>query len=379
MIKEKCTKCGNRVGIISVIASLLLAFFKFGIGFRSGSHALMANAFYSIQDVISSLIVIWSTSFSGRKPDRKYPYGYGKIEYVASSILSVVIIIGVVLVLYFAGMSVFEGPRRPGMLAVWGTVVSFFAAYILYIYIKCAGNTLNSPVMKSNAKHFHLDMISSVCVGIAIIITKLGFRHLDPIIAIFEGIDIIVTSVEIFSHGVKGLMDTAISDDDVEKYRESITKVAGVKALTSLRTRELGRERQVDIEIEIDGGKRLEQVDKIKNEVRNSLAGFDQNIAFTNISIAPFQSTQHSDRQTVALIAKILSKYYRSFIKRHELEITDSRIKLVVHFLPEIPSSSCRLVSGDIKEKIENDISDKEISVIAKGKVKTESMSNSSL
>ncbi len=363
MIKEECIKCGNRVGIISIIASLFLAFFKFTIGFRSGSHALMANAFYSIQDIISSLIVVWSTSFSGKKPDQKYPYGYGKIEYVASSILSIVIIIGVILLLYFTGMSVFQGPRRPGMLAIWGTLISFFAAYILYRYIKCAGETLNSPVMKSNAKHFHLDMISSICVGIAIIITKLGFRHLDPIIAIFEGIHIIVTSVEIFTHGVKGLMDTAIPDEEIRGYKQSITKIAGVKAVTSLKTRELGREKQVDLEIEIDENEDLGKVEKIKKEVRDSLVSCDPNITFTSIAIAPFQSEKQGNRQNMALIAKALSKYYRSFIDRHELEITDSHIKLKVYFLPDIPMSSCQIVTSDIKEMLKKDISDREISV----------------
>lgn len=379
MIKEKCIKCGKRIGIISVIVSLLLAFFKFGIGFRSGSHALMANAFYSIQDVISSLIVIWSTSFSGKKPDREYPYGYGKLEYIASSILSVVIIIGVILVLYLAGMSVFEGPRRPGMLAVWCTVISYFAAYILYKYLKCAGDALNSPVMKSNAKHLHLDMISSVGVGVTIIITKLGFRHLDPIIAIFEGIHIIVTSVEIFSHGIKGLMDTSLSDRETGKFEEIITKVPGVKELTSIKTRELGRQKQIDLEIEIDSEERLEEVEKIKREIRDFLIRADQNSAFVNISIAPFQSAHQGDRQNVALIAKALSKYYRSFIQRHELEINDTRIKLLVYFLPGIPSSSCQIVARDIKTQLKKDITDKEVSVVYKEVIETENIVNSSL
>lgn len=379
MVKEKCVACGNRIGIISVIASLLLAFFKFGIGFRSGSHALMANAFYSIQDVISAIIVIWSTKFSGKEPNQKYPFGYGKLEYIASSILSVVIIIGVILVLYFAGMSVFEGPRRPGMLAVWGTIVSYFAAFIMYKYIKCAGETLNSPVMKSNAKHLHLDMISSVCVGIAIIITKLGFRHLDPIIAIFEGIHIIVTSVEMFSQGVLGLMDTAISDKEVNKYTEDITNVVGVKAVSSIKTRELGRERQIDLEIEVDGEENLGRVEKIKREIRDQLVSTYQNVAFVHISIAPFQSAGDDNRKNVALTAKALSKYYRSFIKKHQLEITDSLLKLKVHFLPEIPLESRKIVAKDIKDQLIKEITDRKISVIYTEGTKKGKVLNSSL
>ena len=117
-------------------------------------------------------------------------------------------------------------------------------------------------------------------------------------------------------------------------------------------------------EIEIDGEEGLEQVEKIKREVRDSVLQSDQNITFINISCAPFQSTQYGDRQNVALIAKVLSKYYRSFIKQHELEITDSRIKLIVHFLPDIPLSSIRIVTSDIKGKLKNDISDREISVV---------------
>lgn len=352
MIKKKCIQCGKRIGIISLLVNIFLVIFKFYIGIKSGSHALMAHAFYSMQDVLSSAVILWSIHFSERKSTRKYPYGCGKIEYIASVVLSIVIIAAVIILLFFAGISVFEGPRKPGFLAVWGIVVSFFVTYILSIYLRCAGKTLNSPAIMANAHHVHLDMISSVCVGLCILITTVGIRHLDPIIAIFEAIHIIITSFEILKGGINGLMDYSLSDEENNQIHAIISSNEKVKAVSYLKTRAMGRIKQIDCEIELAQTETIEIVEKVKQDIRRTIC---QNLNAEyelHISIAPYAPEKKEEKQSKKAIVRVLSEYYQDFITAHTIKFEHKQIHLALQFLPQIPFESCRILMEQIRRQI---------------------------
>ena len=81
-----------RTSIIGIIANVFLAAFKAVIGVLTHSIAIVLDAVNNISDAGSSLITIVGTRLAGREPDKKHPFGYGRIEYLSAMIISVVII-----------------------------------------------------------------------------------------------------------------------------------------------------------------------------------------------------------------------------------------------------------------------------------------------
>jgi cation diffusion facilitator family transporter len=366
MFNEKCMKCGKRIGLIAIVSSLFLGGFKLVIGITSGSHALIANAFYSMQDVISAIIVFLSTKLAGRKADEKYPYGYGKLEFISSAVISVGIIICVVIVLFLAGRSVFEGPRQPGWLAFWGAAISFLATLILSRYVMCAGKILDSPAMISNAQHIRSDTITSACVAVAIVITKLGFQHLDAVIAIFEAIHIIKTSVEIFHRGVKGLMDSSLPPREIRKIMQAIRQHKEVSKISSIKARPLGRKKQIDCEIELEGDSPLSKAEDLKRKIKASIIEAVHSEALINVGFVPFQPELQETRQKSDRVIKILSNYYRSFIKKHEVQFEGGNVQLGLVFVSEIPAISCRKICNRIQNQIEGELPESKVLVTYK-------------
>lgn len=363
MIEEKCKICGRQVGLVSFITSIILGCFKLFIGIKSGSHALMASAFYSIQDVISTAFVFLGIRVSGKDADEKYPYGYGKIEYIISFVVSVGIIIGVLIVSYFAGRSVFRGPKSPGMLAFWCAVVSLVTTSILARYVGCSGNILNSPAIISSAQHIKADAISSLCVAVGIIFTKLGFQHIDPIIAIFEAIHITIISLQILRRGVNGLMDASLTDKENKKIEKIIGNVKGVRKIIFLRTRQLGQRKQIDCEVEIAGEKSLTEAVKIKKRIKSSIIAVIPQEFLINISIAPIQEQILENRQKYAKVIGVLRRYYNHYVNEHELNISKKRIKLSLNLLPKINDSEMEKFFNFLRKKIKEEIPDSEVIV----------------
>ena len=81
-----------RTSVIGIIANVLLAAFKAAIGLLTNSIAITLDAVNNISDAGSSLITIVGTKLAAKEPDKKHPFGYGRIEYLSAMIISVFVL-----------------------------------------------------------------------------------------------------------------------------------------------------------------------------------------------------------------------------------------------------------------------------------------------
>ena len=81
-----------RTSVIGIIANVFLAGFKAVIGLMTNSIAIVLDAVNNISDAGSSLITIVGTKLAAREPDKKHPFGYGRIEYLSAMIISVIVL-----------------------------------------------------------------------------------------------------------------------------------------------------------------------------------------------------------------------------------------------------------------------------------------------
>ena len=83
---------GYLCGIVGIVINILLFAGKFIAGFLSGSVAVTADAFNNLSDAGSSVISLIGFRLASQKPDPHHPFGHGRFEYIASLIISMVII-----------------------------------------------------------------------------------------------------------------------------------------------------------------------------------------------------------------------------------------------------------------------------------------------
>ena len=81
-----------KTSVIGIITNIFLVLFKLTIGFLSSSISIILDGVNNLTDVISSIVTIVGTKLAGRKPDKKHPLGHGRIEYIATTIVSAIII-----------------------------------------------------------------------------------------------------------------------------------------------------------------------------------------------------------------------------------------------------------------------------------------------
>src|SRR3989304_1621399 len=154
---EKCEACARKTILLGLLANLFLAAFKLFVGFLGRSRALIGSGFCNFTGI----------KYSKKPADHRYPYGYGKIEFIAQVIMSATMILGTVALIFSSFIVI---AKR--ILIVQHMVVFFVAILsavingLLYKFAHCGGKELNSPALKAHAEHNKIDVISSLLVAV---------------------------------------------------------------------------------------------------------------------------------------------------------------------------------------------------------------------
>ena len=146
----------------SSVANVCLAGFKAVIGLVTNSIAIVLEAVNNISDAGSSLITIVGTKLAGKAPDKKHPFGYGRIEYLSAMVISLIVL--------YAGITSFtESARKilhpdtpeytvPALVIVAAGVL---VKVLLGRFVKSTGEKVNSDSLVNSGEDATLDSVIS--------------------------------------------------------------------------------------------------------------------------------------------------------------------------------------------------------------------------
>ncbi|MBF0283528.1 MAG: magnetosome biogenesis CDF transporter MamM [Magnetococcales bacterium] len=270
----KCLGCNEIVGWIGLVTNLALAALKLFIGVLSGSHALVVDGLYSAKDVVTSVLIVIGLRVSKQPIDKEHPFGHGKVEFIISLVISLMLVGVVILLFTVAAGSLMEGNHQaPHIIALWAALLSVAVNLFLYRYTRCVANESNSPVVATLSQHHHADGTSSMAVAAGIIGSHyLGMPWLDTVVALGETVDLLILGAKIFWDSFQGLMDSSAPVEIEVAIREETRGVAGVKEVISLRTRRVGQEIWIDLVIGVDPELSILDARHITRRVEDALA-----------------------------------------------------------------------------------------------------------
>lgn len=212
----------KREGWISIIANITLFGLKYWAGVVSGSIALIADAWHTLTDSISSVIVLIGGKISRKPADKDHPFGHGRAEHIAAMIIGVLLAI----VAFDFVISAFEkfNSRQTttfGTIAWVVTIASIVVKELLAQYAFFAYRKTKSPILKADGWHHRTDALSSVIILIGIVLGKY-FWFTDAALGFIVAIMIGYTSYEILSKEITSLLGESPSDKLLMKIRETV-------------------------------------------------------------------------------------------------------------------------------------------------------------
>ena len=287
--QEDCKACGKKVLWLSIIVNIVLALLKGITAVLTNSLALLADAVESVADVVFSLLAVWGIQYGEKPSNKEHPYGYGKIEFIISLSVGIVLIVVSSGILYKAIRMLFFDLNHtpPKILSFWVALLSMYTLFGLSSYIMCPAKELESPALKAVSIGNRSDAYTCLVVVICLLGCQLGFPQLDPIGACIVGLVIFKMGAQLCMENYRGLLDGSADPEVIKKMKETITSIQEVKGINYIKTRHSGQKILVDLQILIEGKKTVEDANNIIREVTSALMRRIEHLGNVHVSLKP--------------------------------------------------------------------------------------------
>lgn len=224
-----------RTSIIGIIANVFLAAFKAAVGIISNSIAVTLDAVNNLSDALSSVITIIGAKLGAKKPDKKHPLGYGRIEYLSSMIVAAI-------VLYAGITSLVESVKKIihpeaadyGMVSLIIIAVAIIVKLLLGAYVKKQGEKVNSGALVASGKDASFDAILSASVLASAIVFLIWGISLEAYVGVIISIVIIKAGIEMMIETLNDIIGQRGEAEMAKKVRALVTEEPEVRGAYDL-------------------------------------------------------------------------------------------------------------------------------------------------
>ncbi len=279
------SKIGKFQGWVSVFVNGLLFIIKFIIGIIIGSVSVIADAIHTLSDVISSGVVIWGFHEAEKPADPKHPYGHGRVEYIATLIIAILlVVVGVEFIKSSIERILNPSPISPSWWMIIIILATVFLKELTARYANFLANKISSGTLYADAWHHRSDAISSLLVIIAMIAGKYGYYSIDGWAGIGVALFVIWTGFTIAKEAVNDIIGTPPAEDEISDIKQVVSNIPGVLGVHDITVHSYGKDKFVSIHVEID--------DNISSAHAHDIAEDVEAILFSRLEIEP---TVHID------------------------------------------------------------------------------------
>ncbi len=275
-----------RTGFIGILANAFLAGFKAVIGFVSGSIAITLDAVNNLSDALSSVITIISTKLANRRPDKKHPFGHGRIEYLSAMIIAVI-------VLYAGITSLVESIKKiitpetpdytPVALIIIGVAVA--VKIVLGLYVRATGEKVNSDSLVASGKDALLDSVISASTLLAAAIFLIWGVSLEAWLGAMISLVIIKAGIDMLREGVSSILGERVESEVSHQIRETVRSFSEVLGVYDLILHNYGPEYMLgSVHIEVDESLNARQLDKLERNIAEKVYA-ETGVAMTGIGV----------------------------------------------------------------------------------------------
>lgn len=278
----------KKASLLGVFGNLFLLLIKGIVGFISGSQAMIADAFNSASDILSSIMTFFGQRIASKPKDKDHNLGHGKAEYIYSMLISIIMIIMVFKVFKDSIVNLFT--LEKATFTPWLIVVCALTIIIkigLFLYTNRLYKKNKSLLLKANRNDHRNDCILTSLNLIACVLGYYGIYFVDSVAGIFISIWIFIVAYKIFIESYDILMDKSIDDETKEKVYEVISAHKEIKKISHFNSTPVGYMYQISFTIFVDGNLSTFDSHEIANNLEKEIDKKFPEIYLTVIHVNP--------------------------------------------------------------------------------------------
>lgn len=218
-------KAAYTEGTVSVVLNAILFCVKMWASVVSGSIALAADAWHTLSDSITSIIVVIAAKISTKEADKKHPFGYGRWEQIAA--LFIAVILGIIAFEFLTSsiklLSLGEAGERAnfGTVAIVVTIISIVVKEAMAQYAFYLGKKYDNASITADGWHHRGDVLSSIPVIVGILFAK-DFWWTDGVLGIIVALMLFYATFGILKETIEKYLGEIPSKELINNIREEL-------------------------------------------------------------------------------------------------------------------------------------------------------------
>jgi len=257
---------------VSIVGNLTLSAIKIVLGLMLNSISLLADAAHTASDVATSVVVLLGFKFSSSPADKKHPYGHGRAEFIATLLISIMLILvgvefGKTSYERFVSPSVVGGNFVVALIMLLGALIKeWMSRFSIEL-----GKRTNASALLADAWHHRTDAIASAMVAIAIVASRYGYYKVDALFGLVVSALIIYTGVSIGIDSSSKLLGEVPEDSVIKDIEKTALSVCGVSSVHKVSVHNYGSHKEISLHIQVDNDLSLIKAHEISEEVERAI------------------------------------------------------------------------------------------------------------
>ncbi len=350
-----------RTSIIGIIGNVLLVGFKATIGFIAGSISIIMDALNNLTDILSSLITIIGTKLSNKKPDKKHPFGHGRIEYITSTLIAALVLFAGGLAIYESIKSIIEyfNEKTLPNFSVVSLIIIGVAILVklgIGIFYKIQGKKVDSSSLKASGTDALWDAALSTATLVGAIFAYTLHWYVEGYLGILIGLFIIKSGIGILRESFSLIIGERYDKDEIIKIRQDICAIEGVNGAFDLIINSYGPNKNIgSVHIGVASTLTAREIQTIERNI-TAMMYQKYNTIMTVGIYADSTESEISKKIHQTLISII--KNYKNILQLHGFFVDEAKnfcnFDLVISFDEENPEKVINEVKAQMDQAFPN-------------------------
>ena len=268
---EEGLKKVQKVVLVSALVLVLIGIVEIFVGYYTNSVGLIADGTDSISDSVISFMVWFGIRISRRKADKKFNFGYYRVETLVSMIVAMLMIAMSVYIFYNAYLRLRSPVELDYPIAA---IITLTAGGLISLYLAIVKNRLSEKYkllsLKADAKVSIKDWTSSFVILAGVLLSYFGFKWGDAIGALIVSFYIVFVAITTIKQASLILVD-GFNNPELVKYISSIIGKHPAVKLKDLKLRMTGPYIIGEVTLNVDSEMTVGKVHAMKNKIREDV------------------------------------------------------------------------------------------------------------
>lgn len=302
-----------KTSIIGIIGNVILVLFKAFVGILANSVSIIMDAINNFTDALSSIITIIGTKLSGKKPNKKHPYGYGRIEYMTSTLIAILILFAGGMAIYESIKSIIDHFQNDTMPSFEIYSIIIIAAAILVkvsigLFFRHKGKKIDSEALKASGMDALFDSILSTATLVGVILAKFANLYVEGFLGIIIGLFILKSGFGVLAESLSSMIGNRFDKEYIKEIKKEINSIEGVKGSYDLILNSYGHNKSIgSVHIGVSDKLSAKEIQKIERDI--TMLMYTKYNTIMTIGIYAENFTDEFTKEYYSKVLDIIKKY----------------------------------------------------------------------